>query len=127
MADVVAARRVERERLLSTARTYVERLAARVPVVGAVVAGSVARGDFNVWSDVDVVVVADDLPEGALDRAALLLVDAPPRVQPIGYTPAELGAAWQARNRLVLEAVEHGVVIAGGDVFATRLREAGRG
>jgi hypothetical protein len=65
VGEVLAARRAERERLIGLARGYVERLSARVSVLGAAVVGSVARGDFNVWSDVDVVVVSDDVPEGS--------------------------------------------------------------
>lgn len=34
--------------------------------------GSVARGDFNLWSDIDVLVVADNLPERWLDRLGRL-------------------------------------------------------
>lgn len=122
MADVLAERREERERLLALARTYVERLQARVPVAAAVVAGSVARGDFNVWSDVDVVVVAEPLPERLVDRAGLLLGEAPVRVQAIGFTPGELHEAWLRGNRLVREAVEDGIVLAGGESFAILAR-----
>lgn len=34
--------------------------------------GSVARGHFNLWSDIDVLVVADNLPERWLDRLGRL-------------------------------------------------------
>ena len=77
MRDVIAERRAEQQRLVELARDYVARLSARIPLTAAVVVGSVARGDFNVWSDVDVVIVAQGLPERAPDRAALLLADAP--------------------------------------------------
>ena len=113
MHEAVAARRVEREALIALAREYLDRLSRRLPVTAAVVAGSVARGDFNVWSDVDVVVVAEDLPARAPERMALLLADAPPRVQPIGFTPAELELARRRANRLVVEADRHGVVLLG--------------
>jgi predicted nucleotidyltransferase len=106
-------RRAERQRLLGVAREYVKRLARRVDLVSAAVTGSVARGDFNVWSDIDVVVVAVDLPPRAPDRAALLLEGAPPRVQPVGYTPAELRHALARGNALVREAVDHGFLLHG--------------
>ena len=77
MADVLAERRRERDELIGLARSYVERLAGELDVVAAAVAGSVARGDFNVWSDVDVVVVAPGLPERAPDGLRLLGADAP--------------------------------------------------
>ena len=113
MSDALAERVAERERLLDLARVYVERLSARIDVVTAVVAGSVARGDFNVWSDVDVVVVATELPVRAPDRGLLLAHDAPGRVQPVGFTPEEFAQALDCRNPLVVEAVTSGVVLAG--------------
>ena len=93
------------------ARGYVERLAERITVEAAYVVGSVARGDFNVWSDVDVLVVAAGLPERAPDRMALLLADAPAGVQPVGFTPTELERARWRGNPLVLEADERGVLL----------------
>jgi uncharacterized protein len=113
MAKALEERRRERERLLGLARDYVSRLRHTMPLVAAVVVGSVARGDFNVWSDVDVVVVADELPPRIPDRAAMLVADAPPGLQPVGYTPAEFDAAWDKRNPLVREATAHGVILFG--------------
>jgi predicted nucleotidyltransferase len=110
-------RRRERDRLVALARAYVERLGERVPVVAAAVAGSVARGDFNVWSDVDVVVVAERLPARALDRAGLLMADAPGGVQPVGYTPGELDRALRRGDPLVTEAVTRGIVLGGASFF----------
>ena len=121
MSDALAERAAERERLLDLARVYVERLSARIDVVTAVVAGSVARGDFNVWSDVDVVVVATELPVRAPDRGLLLAHDAPGRVQPVGFTPEEFAQALERRNPLVVEAVTSGVVLA-GDGSVQKLR-----
>jgi uncharacterized protein len=118
VADVLSERRRERERLIELARSYVAGLHKRVPVAAAAVVGSVARGDFNVWSDVDVVVVAEPLPARSPERSGLLLEDAPAGVQPVGFTPQEFEYAWQAGNPLVREATELGVVLAGKDFLA---------
>ena len=117
MADVLDRRRRERERLIAVARGYVERLSERMPVVAAAVVGSVARGDFNVWSDVDVLVVADGLPERIPDRLRLLGAQAPAGVEPVGFTPAELEAARGGGNPLIDELGESGVVLFGEDVL----------
>jgi uncharacterized protein len=77
-----------------------------------VLTGSVARGDFNVWSDIDVLVVADELPARLPDRLALL-ADAPGGIQVVGLTPAELRRAIQRNNRLVLDAAARGILLAG--------------
>ena len=113
MSEALAERAKERERRIQLGREYVERLSARIPVVAAAVVGSVARGDFNVWSDVDVVVVAEELPSRAPERSAVLAEDAPAGVQAVGFTPAEFREGLRRRNPLVLEAAEGGVVLRG--------------
>ncbi len=88
-------------------------------------AGSVVRGDFNVWSDIDIVVVADALPERLLDRLALLAAESPAGVQAVGFTPTELRRPAQRGNRLVLDAAERGIVLAGNaDAVSRAVREA---
>jgi len=99
----VAERYAEQERLVGLARAHVQRLPDRLGIRQAAVVGSVARGDFNVWSDVDVVVVADALPERLLDRAHVLMEGRPPGVEPIGFTPDELENARRRGNPLVVE------------------------
>lgn len=113
MADILETRMRERDRLIKVARGYVERLARRLPIMAAWVVGSVARGDFNVWSDVDVIVVAEDLPARAPDRGMLLGRDAPGGVQVIGFTPDEFRAALAGGNPLAREATELGVALLG--------------
>lgn len=126
MADALVERSRERDRLIELARVYVQSLADRMPLVAAAVVGSVARGDFNVWSDVDVVVVAEALPGRAPERGRLLGEDVPGGVQPIGFTPAEFAAALRRRNPLTVEAVTVGIHLRGGDFFAAARDEAPR-
>ncbi len=105
---VIRRRIAERDEMIATAGRYVDDLRKRLQVERAWVAGSVARGDFNVWSDIDVVVVAPDLPSPVLDRMNEFL-DAPPRVQVAAFTPEEFDVAVGRRNPLVIEALELGV------------------
>lgn len=79
--------------------------------------GSVARGDFNRWSDVDVLVIADALPTRPLDRLELLLAGAPPGVQPIAWTPAEFARERDRHNPIAAEALEVGVAIRGREAL----------
>lgn len=103
----------ERTALLERARCWAASLADRLPdLVAVVVVGSVARGDFNVWSDTDVVVVARGLPERDRDRWALLC-PLEPGIQPIAWTPAELHEARQRGNPLAIEADALGVTVHG--------------
>lgn len=109
---VVARRRAEREQLLDRVRGFVASLPRELGVRAAVVHGSVARGDFNLWSDVDVLVVAERLPERFLGR-----IDAlgrrPPRVQPLAWTPEEWCDRRYAGDPIVVESARCGVWLAG--------------
>lgn len=107
----LARRSRERDALLDRARGFVAGLPGTLGVVAAVVFGSVARGDFNVWSDVDVLVVARNLPPRPQDRLALL--GSVRRVQPVAWTPEEFAAQAAAGNRIAREALGEGVPIAG--------------
>ena len=109
---VVERRRTERRELIGQARRFATDIAASVDVRAAVVIGSVARGDFNRWSDIDVLIIAEGLPARALDRLTLLS-SRPPGVQPIAWTSAEWEREVARGNPMALEALEKGVWLAG--------------
>jgi hypothetical protein len=123
VADVVRAREQERERLINIARGCVEVLSKRVPVLAAAVAGSVARGDFNVWSDIDLIVVVKNLPARLPERSALFAAVAPPGVQTIGFTSEEFESAVSKKNPIALEVLSEGVILKGEEFFS-RVRAA---
>ncbi|MGH9156902.1 MAG: nucleotidyltransferase domain-containing protein [Acidimicrobiales bacterium] len=114
-AGVIARRRSERAALLGAAEQWARRAG---PVLGAqavVVVGSVARGDFNKWSDTDVLVVAADLAGGLSERLARLrAVRPPPGVEATGWTPAELTRRRRrGTDPMAREAYSTGVVVYG--------------
>ncbi len=110
---VVERRRAEQRARIDAAAAWAERLAAGRKVTAAVVFGSTVRGDFNKWSDVDVLVVGDDLPGEWRSRAEVLMADAPPGLQPVGWTPAELTERRRRRDPIALECDGVGVVVYG--------------
>jgi uncharacterized protein len=94
-------------------------LGDRLAIVAAVVVGSVARGDFNLWSDTDVVLVVDGaLPSRAIDRLELADTGRHPGIQPALYSPDEFRAALRRRNPLAVEATTIGVVLKGVERLA---------
>lgn len=99
--------------MVTTAREYVSLLAARLDLVGAAVIGSVARGDFNVWSDVDVVVVAHGLPDRYLDRASLLSLVPGRGIEAVAFTPQELRTAYEKGDPRVVELERYAVFLSG--------------
>lgn len=111
--SAVARRRAERAALLEQAERWAQALARRLPSLrAAVVVGSVARGDFNRWSDLDVLVIADDLPGRWLDRCDRM-APVPPGLQAIAWTPAELAARRRRRDPITVEAETIGMVVWG--------------
>ncbi len=93
---------LERRETWKQLRELAEQFAEKVhDVLGSVTVwlyGSVARGDFNFWSDIDVLIVAENLPEHPLKRLDLLMQLAPPKVEPIGYTKTEFDVLLAKRH-----------------------------
>ncbi|MGQ0712148.1 MAG: nucleotidyltransferase domain-containing protein [Gemmatimonadaceae bacterium] len=112
LESVIGRRHAEREQLLDRARTFVSAVGLKVALRAAVVFGSVARGDFNRWSDIDLLVVAEDLPLGAGARLDALGTW-PAGIQPIAWTPREWRDQLARRNPIAIDAVAGGVWLAG--------------
>lgn len=109
---ILQRRREERDELVSRARRFAAALPAPLRIRAVVVFGSVARGDFNLWSDVDVLVVADELPDRFLERIDTL-GPPPARVQPIAWTSGEWHKESARGNPIAVEGREHGIWIVG--------------
>jgi len=117
MADgvqgIVERRRGEQAAAFDLARRFAAALAAEVPVAAAVVFGSYARGDFNTWSDIDVLVISDQLPEDSRHRSDLLWRHQPGGLSAIGWTTGEHQARRRRRDPIAVEADDVGVTVAG--------------
>ena len=110
---VIVRRRAEQAQRVQSAAAWAGRLAERLPVQAVVVFGSTARGDFNRWSDIDALVVCSPLPDSARRRLELLMDDAPPGVQPLGWTPEELACRHRQGDPIARECYEGGVTVYG--------------
>lgn len=110
--EVIVARRAERAALLASAGAFVESLDPGLGVCAAVVFGSVARGDFNLWSDIDLLVVAHHLSTRPLDRAAAL-GPRPARLEVVAWAPAQWLEAVRKRNPIAQESASQGVWLSG--------------
>lgn len=109
---VLDRRHREREALLGRARQFAAGLPSGLDVRAVVVFGSVARGDFGRWSDVDVLVVAERMPQRVLDRLEAL-GDAPGGVAPVAWTPGEFRDQVARQNPIAREAIENGLWLVG--------------
>ncbi len=111
-AAVLERRRAERAGLLASARAFVARLPDALGLRAVAVFGSVARGDFNVWSDVDVLIVAEGLSDDYWSRLAAL-GDVPSGIEPVVWTSSEWSRQRARGNPIALEAERHGVWLVG--------------
>jgi predicted nucleotidyltransferase len=109
---VLDRRRAERAALVAKARRFAEGLDPKLGIRAVVVFGSVARGDFHDSSDVDVLIVADRLPERALERNAVVGLP-PPRVEFVAWTLDEWRRERDRGNPIAVEANNHGLVLGG--------------
>lgn len=110
---LIQERRAERAHRIDVARRWAGTLPGDLRVVAVVVIGSVARGDFNKWSDLDVLVVAEGLPADMRARLEMLHRGAPAGLQPIGWTPSDLVARHRRGDPIAREAATAGVTVRG--------------
>mgnify|MGYP000312404807 CR=1 FL=1 len=104
VVEIINRRRKEREAVIKTASEWASKLPFEVT---AILVGSYARGDFNLWSDVDIVLISPRFKGNPLER--LKDIDAPPAFQIIPLTPGEFQKLLSRRNPLATEAVTSGV------------------
>ena len=74
--------------------------------------GSLARGDYKKGSDIDIIIVADNLPQKFTDRIELLLCfSAGGPIEPRGYTPHEFLKMIEEAYGTVLDAIAYGIIL----------------
>jgi uncharacterized protein len=109
---VLERRRARHQELLGLAQGFVAEIERRLPVRAAVVFGSVARGDFNLWSDVDLLVIVDAIGGNPLERSDAL-GPRRPKVQPVAWRPEEWRTQLARANPIARESHDRGVWLRG--------------
>jgi predicted nucleotidyltransferase len=81
--------------------------------------GSLARGDFNQRSDIDIIVISKELPKDYYQRATLLfeLIETYDPIEPLGFTPSEFISMIKSRHCTSLFAMNEGIPLYGDDFF----------
>jgi len=89
---------------------YCRKIAQTLRPKSIILFGSMARGNYGVGSDVDILVISDDFPSNFLERLRLLSEANPTfaPIQAVGYTPAEFLKMIQHRHPTALYAVAEG-------------------
>jgi hypothetical protein len=68
-------------------------------------------GDFNYASDVDILVIAEELPSHPLRRIKILLSPWVPGVDPKGYTPSEFEMLKKKNNPFIQSILQEGIIL----------------
>lgn len=92
---------------------YVQRVVKHLQPEGVVLYGSRATGSYGEGSDIDIVVVADNLPADFLERLSILaeLNRSTAPIEAMGYTRREFCRMLRKRHPTALYALEEGKVL----------------
>lgn len=117
-------RKQEQSERVAAAQRFVQRLRAeaRLGALTAWVYGSVARGTFKAWSDTDVFVVAERLPDHPLQRWDLLYRYAADGVEPKAWTREEFLARLEKNDAQLLAMLRDRIVLVDDLHLEERLR-----
>ena len=102
---ILEERRRHREEVINEVKQWAMDLPFKATVI---LIGSYARGDFNVWSDVDIVLISE-LTGSPLDR--LKKINYPPGFEVIPLTLDEFLRMLKKKNPIAVEAIERGVIL----------------
>lgn len=103
--DIIEKRIDQRNTVIEKAKEFVNSL----PIsVSAFLIGSYSRGDFNLWSDVDIVLISH-FEGNFLGR--LKSINMPPGFEVIPLNPEELKKMLSKNNPITLEIRKNGVIL----------------
>ncbi len=103
--EIIERRKRQREEVIGQVSEFTKGLNFRCTVL---LIGSYARGDFNLWSDVDLLVIGE-FNGTPVER--LKNINLPPGYEAILLTPDELLRKRNKKDRFIKEAFEKGVLM----------------
>ncbi|KAA8922165.1 nucleotidyltransferase domain-containing protein [Thermoplasma sp.] len=103
--EIIQKRIEERNKVIEEASKFAKSLDFRCTVV---LIGSYARGDFNLWSDVDLLIVGN-FKGNPIER--LKSIDLPPGYEAIMLTPEEVSKMQKTHSKFIEDAMRDGVII----------------
>jgi len=105
-------------------KKYIEALKILKPKL-VILHGSIARKEFGLGSDVDLIVVSDNLPDKIMDRIKLLYeideTKAPLDIK--GYKSKEIREMIKKGNPLIMDAMEDGIILFADENFLKEILE----
>lgn len=105
-----------REAAIKSAVEAVESIQEILGPVTALVIGSYARGDFNQWSDIDLLIMSPDFNPNPLERLEQLahMLKKYPSLEIVPLTPSEFQRQIKMKTPMAEEALQTGLIIKDG-------------
>jgi hypothetical protein len=118
MERIIEERRRRREQALRKAREFANCVNTTLGSdVTVVLFGSYARGDFNEWSDIDILVMTNhDLPSNPLTRldpVIRCITETRAPIEPVVISRSEFTRLISKKNPLALDVLNNGIVLIG--------------
>ncbi len=88
--EIIKRRKRELRERIELAKEFLRSIYEYLRPMTAIIIGSTAKGDFNQWSDVDLVLVSDRFPENPIDRFRMVELKILPGIEPIPLRTADL-------------------------------------
>ncbi len=108
--EVIQRRIQEKNRRIKQAKSYAEETAKKLGPITAVIIGSTSRGDFNAWSDIDVVIISPKLPENPLRRLDTVSSTRHPDIEPIPIRPQDAERLARKKAPVITEIIQ-GIIL----------------
>jgi len=101
-----------KERVEKILSKYFKNLANKLDLKIGILFGSYAKGNYSWGSDVDLLIVASNLPENQSKRFSILMdPDLPIQIEPFGYTTQEFKKMLDEKHPIVIEALSKGKIL----------------
>ena len=117
--------RLNYEEVMERLKEYANKAVIEEGAKAVILVGSLARGDYTAFSDADVIIVSDNVASRPIDRITRFLdptlpIDLQPRV----YTAKEFIEMARRKAKTVVEALTHGVLLAGSQDIIEEAKKA---
>lgn len=112
--EIIKERMRRRDLYVKNAHTFAECVIRKLANSTILIYGSISRGDFNEWSDIDILIITQEkIPQKPTERLEMIheCIKENPLIEPVIITLSELHKLLNKKNPLIIEALEKGIVL----------------
>jgi len=110
--------------ILEALKKYAEKMLEKGAKV-IILIGSLAKGNYTAFSDADVIIISDNVPENLLDRIKMFIDPTLPiDIQPRVYTTKEILKMAHQKRKIIEEILNHGKILAGDEKILKEIEKS---